>query len=75
MRTKLVALGLFTIIMGACNNSEELPSEEGAVPRNIPGAESIDSMHRYPPVPEADDTDSMIDLRTGKPKIPGKDTI
>lgn len=59
---------------GACNNAEELPSEEGNIPRNIPGAETIDSMHRYPPVPEID-TDSMIDPRTGKPKVPETDTI
>ena len=70
MKNKMILLALVAVMAGACNNSESI--SEGEIPRNIPSGDNIDSMHRYPTVP---DTDSMIDPRTGQPKTAETDTI
>jgi hypothetical protein len=72
MKNNILVLGLIAVMAWTCNNSEGLPSEDGSIPRNMPGPHNIDSMHRYPPV---HDVDSMIDPRTGQPKTGETDTI
>lgn len=67
MRIKLFIMAAMALAVGCSQGPEELPSD---LPN--PGDDTnIDSLHR--PVPQ--DTDSMIDPRTGKPKTGETDTI
>ena len=70
MKNNILLLAFIAVMAGACTNSEDLP--DGTIPRDMPGPENIDSMHRYPPVPG---TDTMIEPRTGQPKTTETDTI
>lgn len=69
MKIKLLC-ALAALALWGCTQNEEVPNE---MPPGFPGNRQtgIDSAHRPPVI----DTDTMIDLKTGKPKTGETDTI